>query len=196
MSVDIAWDSITGGPDGEVLAESIRAFIHVKFQQITLPRFIKSVHVHSFEFGSVCPEIEIKDICDPLPDFYEDEEDDELDTAGPSNNERDTSAAQDNSTTSETHAGNLFGRVGPLQNEQRRTNSLGESVSDDGSSRTYPHEALRSTAETTFGAFARSGTPGIPGGTSNMGYFHLPMTGLPGTQTPLEIGRASCRERV
>jgi distribution and morphology protein 12 len=34
-------------------------------------------------------------------------------------------------------------------------------------------------------AVPRSSSPGIPGGTSNFSYFHLPMGGLPGTQTPL-----------
>ena len=69
MSIDINWDTITGGAEGSARAEKIRAFIHDRFQQVTLPRFIRSVHVHSFDFGSVPPEIEIKDICDPLPDF-------------------------------------------------------------------------------------------------------------------------------
>src|SRR5690349_23169333 len=75
MSIDINWDTLTNGPDGAARAEKIRTFIHDRFQQVTLPRFIRSVHVHSFDFGSVAPEIEIKDICDPLPDFYEDDED-------------------------------------------------------------------------------------------------------------------------
>ena len=76
MSVDIQWETLTAGPDGVRLAESIRAFIHDRFQQVTLPRFIRSVRVHSFDFGGVAPEIELKDICSPLPDFYEDEDDD------------------------------------------------------------------------------------------------------------------------
>lgn len=62
MSVDISWDTVTGGPDGEVLAEKIRGFVHEKFQQIQLPRFIKSVQVHSFAFGSACPSVTIKDV--------------------------------------------------------------------------------------------------------------------------------------
>src|SRR5881227_859621 len=77
MSVDIRWKTITSGPDGQELAEKVRAFIHDKFQQITLPRFISSVSVHSFDFGKDCPEIEIKDICDPLPEFYEEDDDDD-----------------------------------------------------------------------------------------------------------------------
>ena len=71
MSIDLNWETVTTGPDGLALAETIRSFIHARFQTITLPRFIKSVKVHAFEFGAIAPEIELKDICDPLPDFYE-----------------------------------------------------------------------------------------------------------------------------
>jgi hypothetical protein len=76
MSVDINWETLTTGPDGAQLAESIRTFIHDKFQQIPLPQFIRAVQVHSFDFGNVGPEIQLKDICDPLPDFYEDDDGD------------------------------------------------------------------------------------------------------------------------
>src|SRR3981189_3166170 len=68
MSVDINWERLTTGPDGIALAEKIRSFVNERFQTVTLPRFIKQVSVHAFEFGSTAPQIEIKDICDPLPD--------------------------------------------------------------------------------------------------------------------------------
>lgn len=73
MSIDLNWETVTGGPDGQELAHKIRDFIHNKFQDVPLPRFIKSVTVHDFEFGSIPPEIELKDITDPLPDFYEEQ---------------------------------------------------------------------------------------------------------------------------
>lgn len=73
MSIDLNWETVTGGPDGQELAHKIRDFIHNKFQSVPLPRFIKSVTVHDFEFGSIPPEIELKDITDPLPDFYEEQ---------------------------------------------------------------------------------------------------------------------------
>lgn len=73
MSIDLNWETVTGGPDGQELAHRIRDFIHNKFQDVPLPRFIKSVTVHDFEFGSIPPEIELKDITDPLPDFYEEQ---------------------------------------------------------------------------------------------------------------------------
>lgn len=82
MSVDISWEKLTGGPDGDRRAEHIRAFIHDKFQQVPFPKFIRSVQVHSFSFGTVAPDIEIKDICDPYPEFYEqDEEDSDTESA-------------------------------------------------------------------------------------------------------------------
>ena len=71
MSIDISWPTLTSGPDGDLLAAQIRDFIHEKFQNIALPRFIQSVQVHSFDFGSVAPDVELKDIGDPLGDFYE-----------------------------------------------------------------------------------------------------------------------------
>lgn len=76
MSVDINWETLTGGPDGDALAEAIRDFIHERFQQISLPKLIRSVKVHAFDFGNVAPTVTLKDICDPLPDFYETEDED------------------------------------------------------------------------------------------------------------------------
>lgn len=79
MSIELNWETLTSGPDGEALAERIRSFIHDKFQTVPLPRFIKSVHVHGFDFGSIPPQLDLKDITDPLPDFYEGELDDDED---------------------------------------------------------------------------------------------------------------------
>ncbi|KAG5974234.1 hypothetical protein E4U58_003380 [Claviceps cyperi] len=73
MSIDLNWETLTSGPDGDALAERIRSFIHDKFQTVPLPRFIRSVNVHGFDFGSTPPELDLKDITDPLPDFYDEE---------------------------------------------------------------------------------------------------------------------------
>ncbi|KAI5787691.1 hypothetical protein DFH27DRAFT_574361 [Peziza echinospora] len=77
MSIDINWPTFTTGEDGARLALHIRDFIHDKFQRITLPKFIQSVQVVSFDFGSVAPDIEIKSITDPYPEFYENDFDDD-----------------------------------------------------------------------------------------------------------------------
>ena len=77
MSIEINWETLTSGPDGDALAESIRSFIHDKFQTVPLPRFIKSVKVHGFDFGTIPPRLDLKDITDPLPDFYDDDVDED-----------------------------------------------------------------------------------------------------------------------
>lgn len=154
MSVDIQWETLTAGPDGVRLAESIRAFIHDRFQQVTLPRFIRSVRVHSFDFGGVAPEIDLKDICNPLPDFYEDEDDDANDEAT-----RALDSAQ---------SGHKNGK-----DYQRQPHNVDTGPVDF-------RETLTAVEHPGSLAFA------IPGGTSSLAYFHLPLgAGLSGTATPL-----------
>ncbi|KAF2277853.1 uncharacterized protein EI97DRAFT_373846 [Westerdykella ornata] len=157
MSIDINWETLTGGADGIARAETIRAFIHDRFQQITLPRFIRSVHVHSFDFGSVPPEIEIKDICDPLPDFYEEDED------YPDGEDRED----------------------PCPDEQRdQRNELPPRTVKDRPPGLRSSLALPDQIGNPL--LPRASTPGIPGGTSNINYFHLPLSaGLSGSTTPL-----------
>ncbi|KAF2112130.1 mitochondrial distribution and morphology protein 12 [Lophiotrema nucula] len=168
MSIDINWDALTSGADGLARAEEIRAFIHDKFQQVTLPRFIRSVHVHSFEFGSNAPEIEIKDICDPLPDFYE-EDDDYPDEHG-------DGAAEDTCRHDpDMPALRTAKERRPRSFEKEPTNSNRYHVEDS---------RISSYLGSPF--LPRASTPGIPGGTSNINYFHLPLgAGLSGATTPL-----------
>ncbi|KAL2125231.1 hypothetical protein VTJ04DRAFT_1596 [Mycothermus thermophilus] len=163
MSIDLNWETVTGGPDGQALAEKIRDFIHTKFQQVPLPRFIKSVKVHDFQFGTIPPEIELKDITDPLPDFYEDNVD--SDAASDSEEDiirRSTPQTPDRRSRAESRHGNVT-----------------------------PHQGLGSPGnQSRYGdmssPFLRVSTPGIPGGTSNLHYFHPHLaSGLSGTQTPL-----------
>ena len=178
MSVDIAWDKVTQGPDGEVLAETIRDFIHSKFQQVQLPRFLKSVQVHSFAFGSACPQVEIKDVSDPLPDFYED---DGSDDSNGSDEE------QDQDLTAALPAG-LPAATARLQNAFTSMPSPTPSTAQDFQSRFERAQGRAPLDGHVLEALSGNGTPGIPGGTSNFSYFHhLPMGGLSGTHTPLAI---------
>ncbi|KAH0837724.1 hypothetical protein AYO21_09207 [Fonsecaea monophora] len=190
MSVDIGWEKITSGPDGAALAEKIRAFVHDKFQQIPLPRFINAVHVHSFELGSVCPEIEIKDICDPLPDFYEDEEEEEEEEVGGDQDAHESAPGSAQNERAETT--NRYQPQGPASSSQhsrsvpRPSNIVTGSGFAHFNSSTAVRDGLSSGDEAfAMGPFPRSTTPGIPGGTSNLSYFHFPGGGLSGTQTPL-----------
>jgi distribution and morphology protein 12 len=189
MSIDINWDTLTGGADGTARAETIRAFIHDKFQQVTLPRFIRSVHVHSFDFGSASPEIEIKDICDPLPDFYEDDEDypDEQngddDDAGLESDPR-TLRTSANESSKERHPREVDRDASHVEEHTGTQSRLAPSRANirtpAGRTLLAPNEQLGSPL------LPRVLTPGIPGGTSNINYFHLPLSaGLSGATTPL-----------
>ncbi|KAF2868689.1 hypothetical protein BDV95DRAFT_630413 [Massariosphaeria phaeospora] len=186
MSIDINWNTLTASADGAARAESIRAFIHDRFQQVTLPRFIRSVNVHSFDFGSVPPEIEIKDICDPLPDFYEEDED------YPDEHE-------DDGQELHGHGGASDPILRPAKERHAKdTGSAVSSVEERPSDRprlALPYVNARAPGLRTalppteqLGSPFSPGvsTPGIPGGTSNMNYFHLPLgAGLSGATTPL-----------
>lgn len=157
MSVDINWSELTGGPDGEALAETIREFIHERFQSIALPKLIRSVTVHGFEFGKIAPEIVLKDIGSPLADFYETDEDDSA------HDPTDDHVAAYPETRQQVPPRHMRGTDGA-----RRQSEL--DILD----------------QSGISGLTRGTTPGVLGATSNLGYFHLPLSaGLPGTQTPL-----------
>ncbi|KAF2221612.1 hypothetical protein BDZ85DRAFT_265696 [Elsinoe ampelina] len=166
MSINIDWDKLTGGSDGAVLAENIRAFVDDRFQKVALPRIIRSVKVHSFEFGSIPPTIVVKDVCDPLPDFYEDDEEglDENGTQGSETTSRGLTSAKLTEDVS---------RKEDPRSLRLRTDALGTGPS-----------RLSSFLDSTP---LMSSTPRLMGGgMSNLGYFHLPLSaGLSGTSTPL-----------
>lgn len=150
MSVDINWETLTGGPDGEALAETIRDFVHERFQQINWPKLIRSVEVHNFHFGTIPPKIVLKDICEPLADFYESQGED-------SSQNEDEAAAQNDRHAQPTH---------------RHPRARGD-----------PRPSEAALYEHTNPTAGR--TPFL-GGTSNLGYFHMPLSaGFSGTNTPL-----------
>jgi mitochondrial distribution and morphology protein 12 len=178
MSIDLNWETLTTGPDGIALAEKIRDFVHEKFQTVTLPRFIKGVRVHAFEFGSIAPEVEIKDICDPLPDFYEEIEDD-YGEDGDEENGADSwkpKTAQQESLRERRRMERVERTNGPSQ-----VTHLPPYID----TRLPGMRSMQSPGD-IGSPFLGVSTPGIPGGTSNLNYFHSQLaTGLSGTQTPL-----------
>jgi len=179
MSIDLNWETLTAGPDGIALAETIRDFIHDRFQTVTLPRFIRTVNVHTFDFGQTAPEIALKDICDPLSDFYEVTEDD-IDDDDEVNGDGTEFSGDD-----DYEARNL--------RERRRADRLARNNTPAQGTHPPPyidtrHAGLRSiqTPGEMGSPFLRVSTPGIPGGTSNLNYFHSQFaSGISGTQTPL-----------
>jgi distribution and morphology protein 12 len=155
MSIDINWEALTSGPDGAALADTIRDFVHDRFQSLPLPKLIRSINVHKFEFGQTAPEIVLKDICDPLPDFYESDEDEADSDADPTKDMSPrTEQAQPTTKTSRTNQSN-----------------------SQASGRPLPFEAQ--------GAFSSLPPPGLMRATSNLGYFQHLSAGLSGSQTPL-----------
>ena len=164
MSIEINWDTLAGGPDGEALAETIRDFVHDKFQTATLPRFLRSINVLSFAFGSTGPQIDIKDICDPLADFYEEQEGDAGDDQ-----------PEDKAWEPERH-------LPDAQSTRARRRTDRAARTTNGTTHGAPTPSHLDIGSPVLGA----STPGIPGGTSNLNYFHPSLAaGLSGTQTPL-----------
>lgn len=190
MSIDIDWQTITTGPEGLALAESIKDFIHDKFQQVELPRFIRSVQVHSFDFGKECPVVQLKDICDPLPEFYANDDEDEEEDDDDENDED----GQEDHGDQMRQGGESLSRTEEAQRPINPNGNLHDFSSPSSTSRPNfidtrptalrPNLGLTDHISTPF--LSRSNTPGIPGGTSNLSYFHLPLgAGLSGSQTPL-----------
>lgn len=169
MSIEVDWRAATSGPDGEALAERIRSFIHDKFQQVALPRFIRSVQVHSFDFGTIPPDLEVKDICEPFADFYEEDEDDE------------TSDVSEELVSGHGTQWHRDLNEPPFHEEMAMNRPLRDPFDE-----AFHSSTLRSPMEHLNPHFLpRAGTPGIPGGTSTLGYHLMSLGGLSGTQTPL-----------
>lgn len=187
MSVDINWDAITGGAERGDLANAVRDFVHERFQQIPLPRFIHAVKVHSFDFGSVAPDITIKDICDPLPDFYEIDESDDSSIDGDARHDDGLDEAAPRNASS-TLTGEQSRRVGAPRDrasENQSANATGRKVRAPTLDPRLSNLTLHREGPGPPSAYGAT-TPGIPGGTSNLSYFHLPLSaGLSGTNTPL-----------
>ncbi|KAF5003970.1 hypothetical protein FDECE_9510 [Fusarium decemcellulare] len=162
MSIELNWETLTSGPDGDALAERIRSFIHDKFQTVPLPRFIRSVTVHGFDFGTIPPRLELKDITDPLPDFYEEDLDDEdEDESEEEPSPPPPPPAPERLRPGPTPLGGSRGRSGGLRSEVLRNEMLGHDLGSP---------------------FLGTSTPGILGG-PGLSYFqgHLGT----GTHTPL-----------
>jgi distribution and morphology protein 12 len=177
MSIDLNWETLTAGPDGDALAEKIRDFVHERFQTVTLPRFIKAVNVHAFEFGSIAPSIELKDICDPLPDFYEENEEDEGNDDDDEDDDEGWRPRESDETLRERRREERSGRMNISEKGLHQPSHIDTKL--EGMRQTHTPGDIGSP-------FLGVTTPGVPGGTSNLNYFHSQLaTGLSGTQTPL-----------
>ncbi|KAG5358819.1 Mitochondrial distribution and morphology protein 12 [Yarrowia sp. E02] len=73
MSIDLDWDGMINSDEIDV-AEWLRSLLDKQFQQLDLPRNIRSVSITTLSLGTIPPELEIKHISDPFPEFYAEEE--------------------------------------------------------------------------------------------------------------------------
>lgn len=183
MSIELNWEALTAGPDGDALAESIRDFIHTKFQAVPLPRFIKSVTVHEFAFGSTPPDVVLKDICDPLPDFYEENPDaDEQD-------ESDEDEGEGEDGPAHGYGENAGGRASTSNHHAPPPNRSG----DDGVPDHIRAAERRRRAEVSrrlglgSATFGPGSTPSTPGGMGGPQHIHTAgLRSAPGT--PADLG--------
>ncbi|EPS41835.1 hypothetical protein H072_4240 [Dactylellina haptotyla CBS 200.50] len=195
MAVDINWSALTTGPDGKEYADALCGFFHDKFQQIPFPKFLRSVSVVSFNLGTVPPKIEIQDITDPYPEFYEDayaegdDEDEEFD------NELYNSPEE------------ILKRVRERRRRERREGSSDfDSSYHDDTTRSAPITSLHTPIATPMGlqpppyidhrypgfrpsfspAVDQFASPPFRGPASNLHYFHSALSsGFTGGLTPL-----------
>ncbi|OAJ42870.1 hypothetical protein BDEG_26270 [Batrachochytrium dendrobatidis JEL423] len=66
MSFIIDWNLLNDG----VEAERLKLLVNDHFQEVARPSFLGKVTVMQLDFGDIPPEVTIEDICDPLADFY------------------------------------------------------------------------------------------------------------------------------
>ncbi|KAG0165585.1 Mitochondrial distribution and morphology protein 12 [Apophysomyces sp. BC1034] len=74
MSFDIEWGKLD-----QELADHVQQFLNRHFKSINKPSFIGDIEVTSFAWGSETPQVEITNITEPFPEFYEEDDDDKED---------------------------------------------------------------------------------------------------------------------
>ncbi|SCU91186.1 LAFA_0F02322g1_1 [Lachancea sp. 'fantastica'] len=68
MSFEINWEDVGEDP---VINNSIKAFLNSQLQAIALPSYVNSLQVTDFRLGHIPPKITLREITDPLSEFYE-----------------------------------------------------------------------------------------------------------------------------
>ncbi|OLL27142.1 Mitochondrial distribution and morphology protein 12 [Neolecta irregularis DAH-3] len=68
MAVEFDWTKLDSS-----VANDIKIMLNSHFASITLPNFLRSIEIIDIDLGSVPPSVFVKDISDPLDDFYEED---------------------------------------------------------------------------------------------------------------------------
>ncbi|CCG84191.1 protein of unknown function [Taphrina deformans PYCC 5710] len=110
MSLEVNWKALD-----PALGSSLRTLLNARLTNAHLPGFLRNVDILSFNLGSVPPEIVIKDITDPFPEFYEDDSEAEM---------QDTSGVEEERGSAERDAGRQPSETGlGISPAQRRRSS-------------------------------------------------------------------------
>ena len=72
MSLDLAWNELDS-----TLATRLVDALNRQLSNVERPSFIGPVQITGFEFGTICPDVEVVDMRDIYRDFLEDDEEDE-----------------------------------------------------------------------------------------------------------------------
>lgn len=75
MSLDLAWDKLDSSLTGRLVD-----ILNKHLSTVERPSFIGPIEITGFDFGTVCPDIEVVDMCDIYRDFLEDDEEDALES--------------------------------------------------------------------------------------------------------------------
>lgn len=136
MSIQIDWQQLT--EDAEVIEKRLKEFLDEQFQRIDLPPFIQSLSVSSFKLGSIPPEITIRHISDPFPEFYdEDDSDTDIDSTVPSSKNT-TPTPRAHSISKDPSKGLIASRlVSPVS--EIPTKPFGRTSNPSGSLNYFPH---------------------------------------------------------
>ncbi|KAI8147984.1 hypothetical protein BJV82DRAFT_594139 [Fennellomyces sp. T-0311] len=104
MSLDIEWSKLD-----QELAVHVQHFLNRHFKSIAKPAFIGDIEVTAFEWGTESPRIEITNITDPFPEFYEQEDEQDNDETNDDNN----SSVRSNANSSKENELNRAATVPP-----------------------------------------------------------------------------------
>lgn len=102
MSFEIFWDKLDSD-----MALSLQNYLNNFFKKTKRPDFLGEVVFSNADFGEIPPEIEIVDICDPIPEFYLPDDSNQY-TKNSIDSYNDSVATDWEENNEEIHFGNIY----------------------------------------------------------------------------------------
>ncbi|CAO3646168.1 unnamed protein product [Cunninghamella echinulata] len=123
MSFDLDWNKL----DDE-LAGYVIQFLNRNFQAISKPSFIGNINVIAFDWGTTAPTVEIIDITDPFPEFYEpNDTEDDLENNNNDNNNNTSDTLNNNNNNNNSNNNNNNNNNIDTNNSNNKINTLSAS---------------------------------------------------------------------